>query len=376
MKNIGIGIIGSGFISRSFALSFASAPKTMNLLGDHGITVNLAAASSHSKERAQDFASRFGVARAYDDWRQLVADDNVDAVLVGSEDHLHFAQAALAIEHGKHVLCEKPIGMSTEECEKLYKMAQDKGVVHAVGFTYLANPAMFLMKELIDSGELGEIYSFSGHYNEDYFSDPQTPYNWRCDEKRAYSGAGADLGYHLAGALIYLFGSPAKVAALRQVKVKERKDADGASKPVTTDDITNGIIKYDNGISGTFQSSRVATGRKLYQRLEIHGTKGAILLDMEDFNQLYVHLPHKNKAIEGYTRVMVGPEHKYYNYFCPAPGHGMSFNDFITIQASQFLRAIGGSGAPIADLSFGLSVQKLIAAMARSSEAGEWASVS
>lgn len=377
MKTIHIGIIGTGFISRSFALSFATAPRIMNLLGDLGLGVKLAAISSHSKTRAEEFAYRYKVDTAYEDWRQLVTDKNIDAVLIGSEDHLHFSQAALAIENGKHILCEKPIAMNTEECEKLYKMALEHNIVHAVGFTYMANPAMFLMKELIKNDKLGEIYSFSAHYNEDYFSDPDTPYSWRCDAQRAYCGAGADLGYHLAAALIYLFDQPAKVAALRQTKVKQRKDPNGNLRDVTTDDITNAIIKYDNGLSGTFQSSRAATGRKLYQRLEIHGSSGAVLLDMEDMNQLYIHLPRGNKAIEGYTRVLIGPEHEYYKYFCPAPGHGLSFNDFITIQAARFLEATCNKDVkPIADLKFGLQVQKLIAAMVVSADSSLWETVS
>ena len=376
-KTIGIGILGTGFISNSFATCFAAAPRVLDLEGELDTTTKLVAVSSNTPKRAKDFAARYGVQYAFSDWRELVSHPEVDAVAIGSADHEHYPQALAALESGKHILCEKPIAMKTEECEEICEFAKKQGVAHAVGFTYLANPAVALMKKLIDGGELGEIYGFRGHYSEDYFSDPARPYNWRCDETLAYCGAGADLGYHLAGLLALLFGMPSKVAGLRQINIKERLDEKtGKPEKVTTDDLASAIFKYKSGISGTFQASRTATGRKLYQCLEVHGTKGALLMDLEDINQLYVHLPHKNKAVEGYTRVLIGPEHKYYKYFCPAPGHGMSFNDFVTIQVGEFLRSIVDEKAkPIADLDLGLQAQKIIAAIIDSSASKKWVEI-
>ena len=377
-KKLGLAITGTGFISTAFAVAFKAAPKVLDLEGELGLGIELVGVSSRTQKRAEDFASRYGVANAFDDWKTMIADERVDVVAIGSEDHQHYEQGMFALEHGKHLLCEKPIAMKTEECEKLYKFAQEQKVAHAVGFTYLANPAVFLMKDLIESGELGDIHSFRGHYNEDYFSDPAMPYNWRCDATRAYCGAGADLGYHLAGLLCMLFGLPSKVAALRHTNIKERLDeATGKMREVTTDDITNAIIQYKSGISGTFQASRTATGRKLFQCLEIHGTKGAVLLDLENLNQLLVHLPHKNPQLEGYTKISIGPTHKYYKYFCPAPGHGMSFNDFVTIQAAEFLRSIVDKNAkPVADLGLGVQAQKMISAMVEASSTRKWVGVS
>lgn len=376
-KTIGVGIIGTGFISNTFAICFNAAPQVMDLESELELTTKLVAISSNTKQRAEDFATRYKIEHAFDDWSELCAHPEVDAVVIGSADHEHYPQAMAALENGKHILCEKPIAMNTAECVKLCDMARERRMANAVGFTYLANPAVFQMKDLIESGELGEIYSFRGHYSEDYFSDPNRAYNWRCDSSLAYCGAGADLGYHLAGLIAFLFGLPSKVAGLRKVNIKERLDkSSGKMREVTTDDIANAVLKFDSGISGTFQATRTATGRKLYQCLEVHGSKGALLLDLEDLNQLYVHLPNKNQAIEGYTRVMIGPEHKFYKYFCSVPGHGLSFNDFVTIQAGEFLRSIVDKNAkPVADLEHGLKAQKIIAAIIDSDATKKWVAI-
>lgn len=368
-KTVNLAIIGTGFIARSFAFAFDTAPQTFQM----PMTARLYAVSSRTRARAAAFADRYAVTKHYDDWRQMIDDPKVDAVLIGSEDHEHYAQALYAIEAGKHVLCEKPIAMTTQECEILYKKTRQAKVVNAVGFTYLANPAIALMKELLYEKALGELYSFSAHHNQDYMSDPNTLYTWRCDATRSYLGALADLGYHLVAALVYLFGMPKKLAAVRCFNVRARKDMHGKTLPVTTDNAAHAIIKYANGLSGIFQTGNIASGRKLYLRLEIHGSKGALLLNQENLNEVQVHLQDKDKRVEGYRRVLIGPEHMYYKYFCPAPGHGLGFNNFVTIQAREFLGAILDSKyKPIANLGFGLGVQRVIEAMATSSAQSKW----
>ncbi len=371
-KTINVAVIGTGFIARAFAVAFDTVAETFQL----NTNVCLFAVSSRTAARAADFAARYGVVKHYGDWRKMLEDPDVDAVLIGSEDWEHYEQALFAMEAGKHVLCEKPIAMSTDECVNLVAKARETRVANAVGFTYLANPAVFLMKELIEEGKLGEIYSFSAHHNQDYMSDPNALYTWRCDEKRAYLGALADLGYHLIALLLKLLGMPESLAAMRCRSVRQRRDMQGNMLPVTTDNIAHAIIKYAGGPSGIFQTANVASGRKLYLRLEIHGSKGALLLDQENLNQVSVHLRDKDARTEGYRRILIGPEHRFYKYFCPAAGHGLSFNNFVTIQAGEFISAIlDPQHKPIADLEFGLGVQRVIESMVTSAEKSSWIQV-
>ena len=138
----------------------------------------------------------------------LVKDPAVDLVIIGSPPNLHYEQAKLALENGKHLMAEKPVAMNATECKELYDIAKKNNLVTAVGFTYLANPGMFLARELIAEKKLGQIYSFNGHFLVDDFAYPEKPYHWCCDEKIAGYGTTNDLGYHIVAKLMTLFGLP------------------------------------------------------------------------------------------------------------------------------------------------------------------------
>lgn len=379
-KKVGVGIIGAGYISCAHAIAFNSAAAIM----EPNASVNFVAACSPFADELAGFKKRFNFTKGYENWEDLVTDPEVDLVVIGSPPNLHYAQAKMALEHGKHLLCEKPVAMNAEECEELYKIAKKNKLSTAVGLTYLANPGMFLARELIAEGKLGQIYSFNGHFNEDHLAYPELPWHWHCDEQIAGYGATNDLGYHITGKLITLFGVPDRLVGYRQTKVHERKDAKtGEMRKVTSDDATSAVIEYDNGITGTWQVSRVATGRDQFIHLEVNGSKGSFILDMENMNHFRLFLRDKDERLEGFRQVMIGPGHKNYSRFCPAAGHGLGFNDFIVIQNGHLLGEIAGTaeqegGAPyktIADLELAWQVQKVIDAIAASSDQEKWMEV-
>ena len=125
-----------------------------------------------------------------------------------------------------------------------------------------------------------------------------------------------------------------------------------------------------------FKRGKLCTGRKLYHRMEIHGSQGAILIDLEDINACYVYLREKTRRLTGYRRIMAGTAHPPYESFCPADGHGLGFNDFITIQAAALINAIlDKRREPIADLGFGLRVHRVLDARIRSTETEKWVTV-
>ena len=380
---LGIGIIGAGYISSAHAIAFSAVAPVMESVAK----VNLAAACSNIPQELETFSKRFGFQNSYLEWQDLINDDNVNAVIIGTPPFLHYEQAKSTLQAGKHLLCEKPIAMNASQCEELYKIAHEKGLVTAIGLTYLANPGMFLARELIQEGALGEIYSFSGHFNEDHLADPNSPFHWHCNEDIAGYGATNDLGYHIVGKLVTLFGLPSRVVACRQTKVKQRKNKEGEMQNVTSDDMASAVIEYKNGLSGIIQVSRVATGRDQFIQLEINGSKGSLLLDMENMNDCNVFLRDEDKRLEGFRKIKVGPHHKHYSRFCPAAGHGMGFNDFLVIQAGHFASAIAegrsrsgsGSGSgelqPIADMKLGCQVQSVVDAMVESSDNEKWVDI-
>ena len=355
--------------------------------------IEFVAACSPFQDELDGFKKRFNFTKGYVRWEDLVADPDVDLVVIGSPPNLHFPQAKMALGKGKHLLVEKPVAMNTAECKELCDIAKKNNLSTAVGLTYLANPGMFLARELINEGKLGQIFSFNGHFNEDHLSSPELPFHWHCDAEIAGLGATNDLGYHITGKLICLFGLPNRVVGYRQTKVKERKDAkSGKMRQVTSDDMASAVIEYDDykgsALSGTWQVSRVATGRDQFIHLEVNGSEGSLILDMENMNHFRLYLREEDKRLQGFRRIMLGPMHKNYSRFCPAAGHGLGFNDFIVIQNGHLLGEITGAKSgdtenegsvepykAIADLDMAWQIQKVIDAIAESSKEERWVEI-
>lgn len=381
-KRIGIAVIGAGYISCAHAIAFNSVSAIMQ----PNVSIEFVAACSPFPEELAGFKKRFNFTKGYENWEDLVTDPDVDLVVIGSPPHLHYTQAKMVLEKGKHLLCEKPVAMNATECKELYDIAKKNELSTAVGLTYLANPGMFLARELIAEGKLGQIFSFNGHFNEDHLAYPELPWHWHCDEKIAGYGATNDLGYHITSKLITLFGSPNRLVGYRQTKVKQRKDAkSGEMRQVTSDDMASAVIEYDSGITGTWQVSRVATGRDQFIHLEVNGSNGSLILDMENMNHFSLYLRDEDERLQGFRRIMISHSHKNYSRFCPADGHGLGFNDFIVIQNGHLLGEIAGtpegpdgSGETykaIANLEMALKVQKVIDAIAESSDNEKWIEV-
>ena len=151
-KNLCFGFIGAGYISNAHALALNSAAKIMDIDAD----ISFGAICSDIPKEAERFARRFNCRKICKDWRALIDDPAINAVVIGTPPYLHFEQTKAAILAGKHIICEKPIAMSLRECAHLCELAEKQGVRHAVGLTYLANPALFMAKELLAGHKLGE----------------------------------------------------------------------------------------------------------------------------------------------------------------------------------------------------------------------------
>jgi predicted dehydrogenase len=132
-------------------------------------------------EAAAAAARDFGFVRSTGDWKALVEDPAVDVVSVTTPNALHAPMALAAIAAGKHVHCEKPLAPTATQAREMAEAAARAGVVTQVGFNYLKNPLMALARDIVASGEIGEIVSFRGIHAEDYMADAQTPWHFRMD---------------------------------------------------------------------------------------------------------------------------------------------------------------------------------------------------
>lgn len=369
MSKLGFGLIGSGFMGRAHAIALGTVGRVYPDI-ESPRCVALADADA---DRAARSAREFGFARGTGDWRQLLGDREIHVVDICTPNHLHAEMALAAIRAGKHVYCEKPLALTVDEARQLVAAASQAGVVNAVGFNYVANPLIGVARDMLQSGEIGEPTGFSGRYLEDYMTGSDVPFSWRTDRKLGGAGALADLGSHLVNMLHFLLGRVQRVVSNFATLVPERIDpATGKRRKVENEDTAHVVMELESGVPATLDISRVATGYKCGLAFEVYGTKGSLAFDQERMNELRYYDAGAASGRHGYRTILAGPEHGDYARFCPAPGHGLGFNDLKVIEIQRLISAIINETNFYPDFAEGLAVQQVMAAIEESDRQRAW----
>jgi predicted dehydrogenase len=368
-KTIGIGLIGSGFMGRSHAHALHAAPgifdlpvrPVMELLAD----VNEAVAAEAAKA--------LGFARSTGDWKRLVADPAVDLVDITTPNTLHKPIALAAIAAGKAVYCEKPLAPNAAEAKEMVDAAEKAGVKTAVGFNYLKNPMVALAREIVASGEIGEVISFRGIHAEDYMTDASAPFTWRLDEKGGH-GVVADLGSHIISIARNLAGPIVSLVGQIKTVVGERPVAAGASekRKVLVDDEARALVTFAGGATGSLEASWVKAGRKMQLAFEVTGSKGALFVDHERMNELQLYTTGQPHGRQGFKTILAGPDHPFFKEFVPAPGHHLGFNDIKTIEVRALLTALAGGPPFQPDFREAWEIQRVVDAIVQSARERRW----
>lgn len=370
-RPIRVGLIGSGFMGRSHAIAIRTAAAVFGL-GRPLVLVLLADVDAPSASRA---GLALGVTRTTGDWRALIADPEVDLVDITTPNMLHEPMAMAAIKAGKPVYCEKPLAPDAATAFRLAEAAEAAAVSTFVGFNYLKNPLTRVAREIVESGEIGEVWGFRGIHAEDYMTDPAALWTWRLDP-RGGAGAVADLGSHIISLARYIVGDIEAVSADLSTKIGERSTADGVRRPVEVDDEARALVRFANGATGTLEASWVATGRKMYLAFELTGSKGSICLDMERMNELKLFIRGGKAGREGYVEIPAGPAHPDYAPFCPAPGHQLGFNEIKAIEIKAIALALDGGPVFAPDFREAAMVQATVDAILLSARERRWVAVS
>ena len=372
MSTLGIGLIGSGYMGRAHAIAFRSAATVFDL----ALEPELAVLADVDADTARSAATELGFGTSTGNWRELISDPAVDVVDITTPNILHVEMATAAIEAGKHVYCEKPLAPTAAEAGLLVRKAEAAGVKTMVGFNYLKNPITVLAREIIDSGEIGEVFGFRGNHFEDYMLDPNTLVSpWRLD-RRSGDGVVADLGSHIISLARFLCGPIESVAADRATVIGERRDLAGEPVTIEVADEVDALVGFETGARGVVSASWIATGRKMALGFEVRGSRGAIVVDFERFNELQLYKGDQAVGREGFTRILAGPAHKDYASFVPAPGHQLGFNDLKAIEVRDLVDGIAApDAAPWPDFREAWEVQRVIDAIIESDRSGGRVSV-
>lgn len=354
---LGVALIGTGFMGKCHAMAWNNVATAYG-----GVRPRLELLCDVSDEGAKAHAEAFGFARASTDWQAVVRDPAVDVVSITTPNGMHRDMAEAALRAGKHVWLEKPMALTLEDAQSMADLAADHpDQITMLGYNYLRSPAFQTAKALVEAGEIGTPLAFRGVYDEDYSADPDLPWSWRMTHAGGGLGALGDLGCHLVSQMLALMGPVTELTAMTQIAVPMRPSPEGP-KAVENEDSAMALLRFESGAQGSFATSRVARGRKCRLQWELHGSKGTLVFDQENMNELWVH-----KAGEaGFTRHLTGPEQPEFAAFCPAPGHNFGFNEQKVVEARDLLRAIAGGSNLGPDFAAGLTIEKIIHAMARS----------
>ena len=372
MRELGIGLIGTGFMGKAHAIAYRTA---LSASPDIPVPRLVAIADVNEKAAAQA-AHQYGFESSTGNWRELIENSSVHVISITTPNSLHKDMALAAIAAGKHVHCEKPLSPTLADSLEMVQAAEAKGVNTQVGFNYIKNPLLKLARQMIEAGELGEITGFRGIHAEDYMHDPQNPWTWRIDPSGG-PGVIADLGSHIIGMARFLLGDIAEVSADVRTVIKQRPMARGASemKPVLVDDVARILVNFGRGCGGTIEANWIQTGRKMQLGFELAGEKGSLVFTQERLNELLYYKAGMDPRRAGFTRIEAGPQHEAYGGFCVAGGHQLGFNDLKTIEMAEFLGAIGKGEKSGPDFREAYEIQKVVEAAIASSKARSWTTV-
>jgi predicted dehydrogenase len=367
---IGVGLIGTGYMGKCHALAWNGVKA---VFGD-GLRPTLVHLAEVTPDKARRKADEFGFAKATSDWRELIADPQVEVVSITTPNAFHADMAIAALEAGKHVWCEKPMAPALVEAERMAAAARAAGKVAALGYNYIQNPLVRQIETLLAEGTIGAVNHVRVEMDEDFMADPAALFYWKSERSSGY-GALDDFGVHPLSLLQNLFGNVTRVMANQSKPYADRPTVEGTRQTVETFDIASVLFEIGEGISGIMALNRSAWGRKGRIALQIFGSKGAIVYDQERMNELQLYSTADQPGQQGFRTILSAPQHAPYDRFIPAPGHGLGFNDLKIIECHELLRRIGGEEARIVDFDAGLQIERAVHAMAQSHEEQRWVAV-
>jgi predicted dehydrogenase len=376
MTELGIGIVGYGFIGkihtwahRSLPFFYDPAPARTRLVG----------VCTATEETGRKAVAQAGFEIATTSPEELLRRDDIQIIHCCTPNDAHRDLLIAAIRAGKHLYCDKPLSRTVAEAVEISTAASASPFarIHRMTFNYRFVPATLRAKELIEDGFLGEIYHFRAAYLHAGYVDPQRPRTWRTEMARSGGGAIMDLGVHIFDLMRHLLGEFDAVSAQLQTRIPERPDPrTGARQPVDVDDIAIVQTRTRAGAIGVIEASRLATGVQDELRFEIHGSKGMIAFNLMEPNYLAVYDATIPEGPLGGSR---GPQRiecvtRYPKpYALGATKNPIGWPQMHVHSLYDFVAAVAGN-VPDTGPNFddGLAAQQFVDACQRSAAGGGW----
>jgi predicted dehydrogenase len=376
MKKLNVGLLGCGFMGRTHS----NASRKVNNFFDLEYQPVLKAVCDIDEARAKAFADKWGYESYETDWRKLIARKDIDLVDITLPNNMHQEVAIAAAKAGKMILCEKPLSRTGPEALKMVQAVEKAGVPNLVSFNYRRIPAITLAKQLIDEGRLGRIFHYRAKFLQDWTISKDLPQGgpglWRLDVKVAGSGVTGDLLAHCIDTALWLNGSIAKVNAMTETFIKQRKHTEtGKVEKVGIDDACAFLARFENGSLATFESTRYARGHKALYTLEINGEHGSIFWDLHDLHRLQ-YFEHRDEGrLRGWRSIHVtDSDHPYMGHWW-VPGLQIGYEHSFVHQLADFLDGLAKQKPASPTFRDGLETQYVCDAVLKSARTSRWEKV-
>ena len=384
MTTIGIGVVGFGWMGQAHSRAYRDIPV---YFADSAIRPRLAAVADNVPARLDLARDNFGYAWGTLDWRELIERDDVDVVDVTAPNALHRDIVEAAAAAGKHVFCEKPVGISPEATAAIEKAGRDAGIISGCGYNYRWAPLVQFTHQLIADGRLGDLTHYRGRFFSMYGRDRLGLLSWRFLQEEAGYGALSDIMSHAIDMAQYLCGPIRRVVATKETFVRERPlpipgqgthydrgkpgDPTGA---VTNEDYVGALVEFANGVRGTLEADRSIFGPQSSMAFELNGSKGAASWDHETLNQLQLYLPEEQPT-DGFIAVLAGDSFPNQGPIVPGGGNSLGYEDMKLIEALAFLRSVEAGKQHQPGFTEALANASVAAAMIRSWASDRWEDV-
>jgi predicted dehydrogenase len=338
-------------------------------------------------DEVRAFAERWGWRHHSTDWKAVVGAPEIDLVDVTTPNNVHAEHAVAALEAGKHVACEKPLAHTLDAARQMVAAANKAKGRTFVWYNYRRCPAVAFAHQLCKEGRLGRIYQIRGCYLQDW-AGPDTPLMWRFQGEVAGSGSLGDLCAHTIDTARFITGDEVSevVGATLETVIKERvileagggeisgRGAQTSRKrgPSTVDDIVLFVARMESGALATFEATRLSTGYKNANRIEIHGQNGALRFNFERMNELDWYDATLPEHLQGWSTINVtngNARHPYAGAWWPV-AHVLGYEHSFVNQASDILAVLAGRDpvVPLPDFADAYRVQRVLAAVTASDQ--------
>ncbi len=360
MPSLNVAIIGYGFMGRAHSNAYCQAGRFF----PSRYEIRRKLVCGRSRAGAEELARTWGWEEVATDWREVVARPDIDIIDISTPNALHAPITLAAAEAGKMILCEKPLATSAAEATAMAEAVRRAGVPNMVWFNYRRVPAVAFARQLIESGALGRLFHYRATYLQEWGTDPTRPPNWKLSRAEAGSGVHGDLNSHLIDTALWLAGPIQEVSAMMATFVQERGDF-----RVDVDDAALFLARFASGALGSFEATRFATGARNQNRFEIHGERGMLRFNLEDFNHLEYADATAEPSLRGPRRLLV--TNPYWK-----PGHVIGYEHTFTSALADFLRSLESGEPARPSFDDGLLVQQVIEAAEISARTREWVAIS